>query len=152
MKLALNGLGHYADFDAGYELYSKRTRIGNPVEQTMYNRVVKAYCRILADRLENEGIVDLPCGLGSISTAIITRKLQYRGDKMIGYGAMDWNKGERDGKLRTFGMVYMSRRDHNNNLRCFGFVANRQLFKRLKEKFTKGESNWTPIKFKEEMI
>ena len=151
MKLAFSGKGRYTDFSEAYELYKKR----NPekaLDEKTYKRVIRKYCGKLAARLKEEGMVDLPKGLGSISTALILRKPQYRGKQFVGYGAMDWKKGHRDGKLKAFGLVFLPRRDKNPNLRCFGFVANRRLFQMLSAKYESGNRNWEPIEFNDEMI
>ena len=152
MRLALNGQGHYTDFSGGYDLYVKRSRKGRCVDFAMYRRIVRAYCRLLAERLAADGLADLPCGLGSVSAAVITRKPQYRGKAFVGYGAMDWNTGKYDGKLKAFGMVYLPRRDRNRNLRCLGFVANRRLFRRMKDIYSGGRRPWTPVEFNDDMI
>ena len=152
MKLAFNGQGRYSDFSNGYDLYTKRSREGRSVDYSTYKRIVKRYCRLLAERLYEEGMIDLPCGMGSIVPATITRKPQYRGKKFIGYGKMDWDKGHYDGKLKTFGMVYLPRRGKNANLRSFGYVANRRLFKRMKEGYESGTRNWEPIVFNDGMV
>ena len=91
MKLAFSGQGRYPDFDKGYELYVKRSRTDGYMDRASYARVVRKYCKMLAESLEEEGMVDLPAGLGSICAALFTRKPQYRGDKFIGYGKMDWS-------------------------------------------------------------
>ena len=151
MKLAFNGSAHYTDFSDGYGLYVRRSRGAGYVDQTMYNRILRNYCKRIADKLLDNGIVDLP-GLGSIAAVLITRKPQYRGDKFVGYGKMDWNTGHYDGKLKAFGLSFLPRRDRNSNLRCFGFVANRRLFKKMKEQYLSGESAWQPIALTNEMI
>lgn len=152
MKLAFSGHGRYADFSDGYELYESRAKKKDTVvDKTVYARIVKSYCKIVAERLLNDGMVDLP-KLGSIASAIITRKPQYRGDKFVGYGKMDWKKGHYDGKLKTFGIVFLPRRERNGNMRCFGYVANRRLFVKMKEKYESGNASWAPLEFTDEMI
>lgn len=152
MRLAFNKQGKYTDFKEGYELYVKRSRLGNFMDEKTYRKVVKAYCRMMADRIYEEGMVDLPGGLGSIMAATITRKPQYRGDKFIGYGKYDYEKGHFDGKLKTFGMVFLPRRQRTQNLRCYGFVANRRLFQKVKEKAIGFGCNWRPIEFNDDMV
>lgn len=152
MKLAFSGQGRFGEFNESYDLYVKRSKNGNAVDFATYKRILKRYCERLAGRLLDEGIVDLPNGLGSVVAAIMTRKPQYRGKKFVGYGKMDWEKGHYDGKLKTFGMVYLPRRGKNANLRSYGYVANRALFKRMKQSYESGESNWKPIEFNDEMI
>lgn len=154
MKLAFSGQARYTDFVPGYELYLKRTKGDTPLERAEYNRIVRRYCSLLADRLIREGMIDLPCDMGSIVAAKILRKPQYRGKKFIGYGKMDWSKGHYDGSLRAFGLVFLPRRDRhrNANLRCYGFVANRQLFKNMKSRYESDDCPWTPVEFNDDMI
>ena len=152
MRLAFTGEGRYAEFEKSYDEYVKRSKKGDYVDFKTYKRLVKGYCKRLVKRLIEEGMVDLPCGMGSIAAATLTRKLQYRGKKVIGYGKMDWKKGHYDGKLKAFGMVYLPRRGKNANMRSYGFVANRRLFQKMKNIHESGESNWTPIEFNERMV
>ena len=149
MKLAFSGQARYPDLDEGYDLYLKRTK-SQPLEKKEYNRVVKAYCRRLAEYMKEEGMVDLPGKMGMLSSAILTRKPQYRGEKFVGYGKMDWTKGHFDGNLKAFGVVFLPRHEKNNNMRSFGFVCNRRLFKDIKEKYLAGD--WSPLEFTEDMI
>lgn len=153
MKLAFNGEGRYAEFSEGYQMYLKRSRKGECVDQKTYNRIIRKYCSRLADRLCNNGIVDLPNEIGMIAAATITRKPQYRGKQFIGYGKMDWTKGHYDGTLKTFGLVFLPKGGKKrNNFRCYGFVANRKLFKRMKEVHNQDSCSWGPIRFNDEMI
>lgn len=152
MKLAFSGEARYPKFDEGYGLYSKRVRRQTKIGFSSYSRIVKMYCASLAERLCRDGIVDLPCGLGSLYAAEIYRKPQYRGDKFIGYGKMDWKKGEYDGSHKAFGIVFLPDRNRNQNLRCYGFVANRKLYKRMKAIYDGYDRNWSPITFNDEMI
>ena len=152
MKLAFSGKARYANFKKGYELYLKRSKSGNEIDKETYNRVVRAYCKLLAETLEKYGIVDLPGDFGSIAAAYITKRPQFRGDRFIGYGAMNWKTGQYDGKLKVFGMVFLPRHVKNGNMRCFGYVANRQLFRRMKNIFNSFDCPWDAIEFKNEMI
>ncbi len=152
MKLAFNGHAHYTDFADGYQLYVNRSRKGQCVDKKTYNRIVRMYCSILAERLQENGIVDLPNEMGMIAAAEIRRKPQYRGKKFIGYGKYDYKKGHYDGIIKTFGLVFLPRRERKQNMRCYGFVANRVLFKRMKEKYESGLCLWQPIQFNDEMI
>lgn len=152
MKLAFSGEGRYPDFDEGYELYVRRSKKGDTMDRKMYARVVREYCRRLAERLYDEGMVDLPCGIGSISAATFRRKPMYRNGKFEGFGAMDWKTGHRDGKIKAFGLVFLPRRDSKATLRCYGFVGNRRLFRKMKERYEGYGCPWVPIEFKTEMI
>lgn len=151
MKLAFSGEARFADFGPGYELYLKRERKGQPVNEKTYRRILKSFCRKLVERLEENGMVDLPCGLGTIAAATITRKAIYWKNQFKGYGKMDWRTGCRDGKLKTFGMVFLAGRE-KGSLRSFGFVANRRLFQRMRDKSEEYGCPWTTIEFKDSMI
>lgn len=154
MKLAFNGKAHYTDFEPGYQLYVKRARRDDIFDRATYNRVIRKYCQLLSNRLISNGMVDLPCNLGSISAAVFTRKPQYRGKTFIGYGKMDWKNKRYDGKLKAFGLVYMPRRGNKrqSNLRCYGFVANRNLFKTMKHIYEGENCHWVPVAFNDDMI
>lgn len=152
MRFAFDNMAHYTDFSAGYKLYQNRARHCEPVTESIYRKVIKDYCKMIAEELKETGFVSLPSDLGVISTAILTRKPQYRGKKFVGYGRKNWNTGEYDGSLKTFGIVYLPRHGKNDNLRCYGFVANRRLFKDIKEKYESGTSFISPVDFKDEMI
>ena len=152
MKLAFNRQARYTDFSDGYSLYVRRSKKGMSVGSRTYNRIVKRFCELLSVKLYENGIVDLPSNMGAIAAAILTRKPQYRGDKFIGFGKMDWAKGHYDGSLKAFGVVYLPKHDKNQNLRGYGFVANRRLFTNIKEKYMNGDCAWQPVMFKDEMI
>lgn len=153
MKLAFSGQGRYTEFEDGYQMYVNRSRKGESVDKKTYNRIIRLYCSLLADRLQEYGIIDLPNEIGMIATATIRRKPQYRGKKFIGYGKMDWKEGYYDGTLKTFGLVFLPKSGKKrNNFRCYGFVANRRLFKKTKEIYDAGLCRWAPIAFNDEMI
>ncbi len=152
MKLAFSGQARYPDMTEGYELYVRRTRVGNPVDLDTYTAVVKDYCSLLAGDLERNGITDLPCGLGSVAAVIMRRRPQYRGRKFVGYGSYDWKKGHYDGEPDAFGLAFLPKRDRTANLRCYGFVANRRLFKKMKELYQSHDCPWVPMEYGKEMI
>lgn len=152
MKLAFNGKAHYPNLKDGYDLYAKRTRTRGYISQEQYNSVIRLYCSILAGRLLEEGMVDLPCNLGSICAATMTRKPVYRNGKFIGYGKYDHKTGLYDGNINSFGIVFLPSRDANANLRSYGFVANRELFKRVKSYYVSDDCTWDTIEFNDEMI
>lgn len=152
MKLAFNGKAHYPDYSAGYDLYSSRARSRECVDKKTYNKIIRMYCSSLADRLLNTGMADLPMNIGTIYTSVIFRRPQYRGKKFIGYGKKDWGTGYYDGDPKAFGLVFLPNRDRNANLRCYGFVSNRALFKKLKSLYQSDYCPWTPIEFNNEMI
>lgn len=151
MKLAFSGQGRYPDYTQGYELYRRRAK-KEAMGEKMYARIIRTYCSSLADRLCQDGIVDLPNGFGSISAAMIKRRPKYRDGKFVGYGKMDYDKGHLDGSMKAFGLVYLPQHGKNDNLRCFGYVANRRLFKRMKALYENGDCDWVPMSFNEEMI
>lgn len=151
MKLAFSGQARYPEMTDGYELYVRRSRTNEPVDLQKYTRVVKDYCRMIAEELERDGMIDLPSGLGSISAVKIRRKAHYRKGKFAWYGKWDPRRCRYDGSPFAFGVTFLPKRDKNQNLRCYGFVANRQLFKRMKEKYDNG-CQWTPMTFNDEMI
>lgn len=153
MKLAFSGQARHTDFSDGYALYVKRSRnTATLLSFTEYKRVIRKYCAELAERLLHDGFVDLPCDMGLISAAQITRKPQYRGKRFVGYGAMDWKTGCYDGRLKAFGLVFLPPHNRNRNLRCFGFVGNRRLFQQMKALYKSGNCRWKPMRFDDEMI
>lgn len=151
MRLAFSGRGRYPDFAPGYALYGRRTRRRGALDMATYRRVVRAYCSALAGRLEREGSVELPCGMGTLMAARLTRRPQYRGKTFIGYGAPGAH-GVLDGTLKAFGVVFLPRRDSVAQLRCCGFVANRRLFRRMKEAYEDRRADWSPADFDDSMI
>ena len=151
MKLAFSGKARYPDMTDGYNLYVKRSRSRECVDRKMYNRVIRDYCRSLTDRLLEEGMADIP-ELGSVAAANIRRKAQYRGKKFIGYGKMDCEKGHLDGELHAFGLVFLPNRNKSSNVRSFGVVANRQLFKKMKALFLSDDCPWRPMEYDDEII
>lgn len=152
MRLAFNGQGRYVDYTKGYELYKRRRRFKDAIGFAEYKKIVRAYCKALAERLFYEGYADFPNGMGAIAAAIIKRRPQYRGKQFIGFGKMDWKDGHLDGSFKTFGIVFLPSRKSNPNLRCYGFVANRQLFKKMKASYSEGECEWAPMEFNDDMI
>lgn len=152
MRLAFSGQAKYPDMTDGYELYVSRTRAGKPVDLHTYTAVVKEYCSLLSEELKQIGFVDLPCELGMIAAVSIRRRPQFRGKKFIGYGKMDWKKGHYDGEPKAFGLAFLPKRNKTNNLRCYGFVANRKLFKKMKELYQSYDCPWVPMEYGKEMI
>lgn len=152
MKLAFSGEARYADFNDGYALYVKRAKTDDYMDLSSYKKVIRSYCKALAERLCDEGMIDFPCGVGSIFAVEITRRPQYRGKKFIGYGKMDWDKGCFDGSPKAFGLTFLPTIRRKNNLRCYGFVANRKLFKKVKEQSQSYFCQWRLLPFSDEMI
>ena len=152
MKLAFSGEARYPDFHKGYGLYSKRVRKREIIRFSSYCIVIRKYCASLAERLYNNGMVDLPAGLGVLTTATIPRKAQYRGKTFIGYGKKDWEKGHLDGSAKAFGVVFLPNRKKSQNLRCYGFVTNRALYKRLKKFYESYDCPWVPMEFNDDII
>lgn len=152
MRLAFTGEAKYPDFEAGYELYKKRSRSRECVDRKTYNRIVRAYCGRMRDKLLQTGLVDFPNEIGSVAAAVFTRKPQYRGDKFIGYGKMDYNTWNYDGTLHAFGLVFLPRRSKGQNLRCYGFVGNKRLFRKMKDVYLSDDCPWAPLDFTDEMV
>ena len=151
MKLAFSGEARYPDFDDGYSLYKERSRGRENLDKNTYKKVVREFCKIMKDRLEDEGMVDFPNDLGSIAAINIKRKWKFFGDKLIGLGKKDWKSGNYDGSRYAFGVAFLPNRRKNENLRCYGFVANRKLFKRLKELYD-DDCRWVPLELNDDMI
>ena len=152
MKLAFSGEARYTDFSGGYELYLKRCRNVEPIDVVDYKRIVRIYCASLAERLCKDGIADLPNGIGQIAAAVIPRKPKYRDNKFLGYGKKDWKSGQYDGSQTSFGIVFLPNRGKNMNLRCYGFVANRKLYGRMKELYDMNYRPWMPVEFNDDLI
>ena len=87
-----------------------------------------------------------------ISAVTIDRRPQYRGKEFVGYGAYNWKDGHYDGESKAFGIAFLPRTDKNHNLRCYGFVANRRLFKEMKKIYGEYDCPWTPAEYRNEMI
>lgn len=151
-RLAFSGEGRYADFDKGYRLYVSRARGNDCVDEVTYRRVVREYCRSFADRLEENGFVDFPNGMGSLAAALIERKPQFRGKKFIGYGKKDWSTGRYDDSRKAFGLVFLPTWGKKGSLRSYGFVGNRRLFKKMKKQYESDDCKWVPIEYNDEMI
>ena len=130
-----NGKAHHPNFDAGYRRYlgrSKKTPDSRIFGKGEYVDVVRSYCQHLADMLESDGMIDLPCGIGSIVAVSIRRKPTY--DKTR--NAWRGTKGDK----YTFDFIFSPRRESGyENFRCYGFRANRELYKKKKKKYDDGE-------------
>ena len=151
MKLAFSGQARYPEFEEGYRLYKSRNRSREPLDEKTYRRVVREYCKLLRRDLLADGMVDLP-SIGSLYATIFRRRPQYRGDKFVGYGKMDWEKGHYDGEPTAFGISFLPKRNKTSNLRSFGFVANRRLFQEMKALYQSYDCPWTPMEFDKEII
>ena len=152
MKLAFSGEARYPDFNDGYELYKKRTRSRDCMDLKTYKKVVRMFCSGMEDKLLTSGLVDFPNRIGFISAAIFTRKAKYRDGKMVGFGKMDWEAGHYDGSMKAFGVAFFPRRDITANMRCYGFVCNRELYKKMAELYNGYDCPWVPLEFSDDMI
>jgi len=152
MKLAFSGEARYPVLKDSFHVYSRRVRGRLPVDYKVYCKVVKLYCASLAERLCNEGMADLPSDLGTLYASTIKRKPRYRNGKFDGFGKKDWKNGYYDGTPTAFGVVFLPNRNKSQNLRCYGFVANRALYKRLKGIYESRDCKWVPLEFNDEMI
>jgi len=153
MPLAFNRQARYPDFSEAYGRYVSGARTRGCVDEATYRRILRAYCSILADRLVDEGMVDLPCDMGMIAVAEIKRKARYVNGKFAGYGMVDWRRGgARDGSPTALGVVFIPTRRKTANLRSYGFVANRRLYHRIKYAVDSGMVDWMPMEFNDDMI
>lgn len=128
------GKARRADYGPGYARYLSRcvkTPKDRVLDDKAYGKVIQAYCQHLADTLENQGIIDLPSGMGSIVAVRIRLKPQY--NKAMG----KWfTKGTNP---HSFGFIYTPRREKGyENLRCYGYRANRRLYDRMRKKYDDG--------------
>ena len=129
----------------------KRSRTDITLNFDTYKRIVRDYCKALASEICETGMIELP-RIGSLAVSLFRRKPRYRNNKFVGYGKYDWEKKEYDGSKNSFGVAFLPRHDKNNNLRCYGFVANRRLYQKLKEIYEKFDCPWVPLGFTNEMI
>lgn len=140
----------YPDLTNGYLLYRNRSAMtpsDRVLTESQYNRIVKSYCKELANRIETEGIADLPSDIGAIVAVNIYKKPVYdaREKKYRLARNIDWNATRENKKItykdspNTFGFVFAPKHIKKNNiLRCFGFVANKALYKRMRVKYNDG--------------
>lgn len=148
------GESRYPDLSKGYELYLHRSA-KTPKERILslqqYNRIVKSYCKALADKLEDEGITDLPSNIGSIAAVNIRKKPTYDKTRKAYRPAdlIDWDKTRETGGIVrkdcriTFGFVFVPKRiKGHENFRCFGIRANKALYKRMKKHYDAGTFNF----------
>ena len=108
MKRPFYGTAKYADMTGGYRLYASRKKKGEPVDIVRYSKVVKAYCRRLAERLGKDGMVQLPCGLGLLAAAMVRRKPRYKDGRFVGIGRFNPRTREYDGTMEAFTIVSVS--------------------------------------------
>lgn len=147
---ALVNMAKYPDLADGYRLYSNRSMTTpryRVLREKDYNRVVKYYCEVLAEILEKEGRVNLPCGLGMIVAVNIRKRPVYdsRDGKYRPARNIDWDLTRQSGQMtykdgtNTFGFVYVPKIMKSRGvLRCLGFVANRQLYRRMRKMYDEG--------------
>ena len=140
----------YPDLTNGYMLYRNRSMNTPPdrlLTEEQYNRIVKSYCKELAGRIESQGVADLPSDMGAIVAVNIYKKPVYNAKekKYKLARSIDWNATRETKEIvykdcpNTFGFVFAPKHIKKNNiLRCFGFVANKALYKRLKAKYDEG--------------
>lgn len=145
-----SGDARYPDLDAAYDLYLKRsakTPVSRVLDKAQFNRIVKLFCKSKADELEKTGMIDLPCGLGMIAAVKVERKPTFdtRTGKYRTSSRVDWDETRRTGKISfmdsadTFGFVFVPKwKKGNENLRCVGIRANKELYRRMKDKYDNG--------------
>lgn len=147
---ALVNMAKYPDLADGYRLYSNRS-MTTPryrlLGEREYSRVVKKYCRQMAVVLEEEGSVNLPCGLGMVAAVNIRKRPVYdsREGKYRPARNIDWGLTMQSGQMtykdgtNTFGFVYVPKIMKSRGvLRCLGFVANRLLYRRMRKMYDEG--------------
>lgn len=139
------------NYDSGYAKYLGRcakTKADKVFDRSRYISIVKDYCKMLAQRLEDEGTIDLPCGMGSIVAVSIRRRPRYnkRTGKWHLANSIDWEMFRNEGVKMykddkyTFGFIYSPRREEGfENLRCYGIRANEELYSRMRKKYDDGE-------------
>lgn len=102
---------------------------------------------MLADRLEKEGMVDLPSDIGMLAAVNIRKRPVYdkREGKYRPARSIDWDKVRETGTMaykdspNTFGFVFVPKHLRKRAIfRCFGFVANKSLYKKLRQEYNKG--------------
>lgn len=152
MRPAFYGKAGSTDMTCGYRCYSTRKKKHEPVSTVIYGRVVRAYCRRLAGKLEKDGMVQLPCGIGLLSAAFVRRKPRYRDGRFLGIGMYDPRTGKYDGTTEAFSIVLFPDISGTQNLRCYGFVCNSRLFRRMKKAWTEGTCAWRPARYDDDMI
>lgn len=144
------GEARYPDLSNGYELYTHRsatTPKDRLLTEEQYNKVVKLFCKEYADRLEEEGMVDLPCEIGSVVAVEVTKRPTF--DPCLGKyrtaDNIDWAKTRQEGTIvrkdgrKTFGIAFVPRHTKGyGNFRCFGIRANKNLYKRMKKQYDSG--------------
>jgi len=144
-----NGKARYPDFDKPYELYLKRSeRSFSVLSKGMFIDIVRRYCKRLSEELDSNGYVDLPLDIGALSAVRISRTPKYdrTNKRYISADTIDWAETKRSGSIvrkhdnRTFGICFLPKRAKGmENFRAFGIVANRQLYRRMKNRFDDGE-------------
>ena len=161
MGIVFKGKARYPSMSDGYALYLRRTKKPETeLDEKTYGKVIKAYCKTLAELLENDGIVDLPCKLGSIVVTRYKYRWKFTNDgKIHGRGKTDWAKTRElwnndpkaaENKVRVmspdlYGTVIAYVPNHytaNGNLRAVGFRANRELYRRIAESVKNGTNNY----------
>lgn len=144
-----NGESHYPDMSDGYRLYLERCRNTDErviLTEKQYNNVIRMFCRSLAGDIESNGMVDLPCGMGTIAAVRISRTPKYiKSERRYAYRSVDWDRTRADGRIvisdepYAFGIAYMAKHmSRVSNSRCFGIRANKALFKRMKSRYKEG--------------
>ena len=140
----------YPDLTNGYLLYRNRSSLTPPerlLTEAQFNRVIKRYCKRLATMVEDCGVADLPCDMGAIVAVNIKKRPVYdaREKKFKPARSVDWDKTRETKSMvykydpNTFGFVFAPKHIRGRNIfRCFGFVANKSLYKRMREKYNDG--------------
>lgn len=140
----------YPDLTNGYLLYRNRSSLtpsDRLLTEQQFNRIVKKYCKHLACNVEECGVADLPSDIGAVVAVSIKKRPFYdtREKKFKPARSIDWNKTRETKELvyktdpNTFGFMFVPKRMRGMGIfRCFGFAANKSLYKRLRAKYNDG--------------
>lgn len=138
------------DLRSGYERYVGRcanTKKENILDYSTYRKIVDDYCGMLAQRLEQEGTIDLPCGIGSIVAVAMRRRPTYdkKANRWRSSQAVNWKATKREGTVvyhntpNTFGFILSPRREKGyENFRCYGIRVNAKLYARMRKQYDDG--------------
>lgn len=150
MRKLFNGEARYPDLDCSYDYYLSRrgeSERSSTLSREDFNRVVKMYCKSLAEDLCSTGSIDLPCDMGMIAAVRVKRKPVFntRTGKYTTGSSVDWDRTREEGKIvfgdgnDAFGFVFVPKwKKGNENLRCVGIRANKELYRKMKDMYNEG--------------
>lgn len=155
--IPFKGEERYPDLKPGYELYSKRayrTPEKNRLSEAEFSRIVKAYCKLLSERLVNEGFIELPYDIGAVAAVKIRRTPKFDPIRKSWRTAdsIDWKETKKAGRIvrkdeqETIGFAFVPKHAKGRDIfRCFGIRSNRMLYDKVKERYDSGELRLTNI-------